>query len=65
LKIRISIPELCDFIHQIVVDMPRCKLRTPWQIHFKFGIVIGIDILMVCLICGEISNFHSRAMGLF
>jgi hypothetical protein len=44
--------------------MSRCKLRTPWPIHFKLRIVIGIDSLMVCILFGEISIFHSRVMGL-
>jgi hypothetical protein len=35
----------------------RCKLRTPWPIHFKLRIVIGIDSLMVCTLFGEISIF--------
>jgi hypothetical protein len=54
-KIRIFIPELWDFIHQIERDfkaifrMSRCKLRTPLPIHFKLRIVIGIDSLMVCI----------------
>jgi hypothetical protein len=45
-KFRIFIPELWDFIHQIVCDfkaifcMSRCKLRTPLPIHFKLRIVI-------------------------
>jgi hypothetical protein len=43
--------------------MSRCKLRTPWPIHFKLRIVIGIDSLMVCILFGEISIFHSRVMG--
>ena len=43
----------------------RCKLRTPWPIHFKIRIVIGIDSLMVCILFGEISIFHSRVMGLY
>jgi hypothetical protein len=70
-KFRIFIPELWDFIHQIVRDfkaifrMVRCKLRTPWPIHFKLRIVIGIDSLMVCILFGEISIFHSRVMGLY
>jgi hypothetical protein len=45
--------------------MSRCKLRTPWPIHFKLRIVIGIDSLMVCILFGEISIFHSRVMGLY
>ena len=45
--------------------MSHCKLRTPWPIHFKFRIVIGIDSLMVCILFGEISIFHSRVMGLY
>ena len=66
-KFRIFIPELWDFIHQIVGDfhMLNSKLRTPWPIHFKLRIVIGIDSLMVCILFGEISIFHSRLMGLY
>ena len=45
--------------------MSRSNLRTPWTIHFKFHRVIGIDGLTVCKIYGEISNFHSRVMGLY
>jgi hypothetical protein len=41
----------------------RCKLRTPWPIHFILRIVIGIDSLMICILFGEISIFHSRVMG--
>jgi hypothetical protein len=69
-KFRIFIPELWDFIHQIVRDfkaifrMSRCKLRTPLPIHFKVCIVIGIDCRMVCILFGEISIFLSRVMGL-
>ena len=44
--------------------MSRCKLRTPWPIHFKLRTVIGIDSLTVCILFGEISIFHSRVMGL-
>jgi hypothetical protein len=33
--------------------------------HFKLRIVIGIDSLMVCILFGEISMFHSRVMGLY
>ena len=43
--------------------MWRCKLRTPWTIHFKLRIVIGIDSLSVSILFGEISIFHSRVMG--
>jgi hypothetical protein len=43
----------------------RTKLRTPWPIHFKLRIVVGIDSLMVCILFGEISIFHSRVMGLY
>jgi hypothetical protein len=70
-KFQIFIPELWDFIHQIVHDfkaifrMLHCKLRTPLPIHFKLRIVIGIDSLMVCIFYGEISIFHSRVMGLY
>jgi hypothetical protein len=45
--------------------MSRSNLRTPWPIHFKFHRVIGIDGLMVCILYGEISNFHSRVVGLY
>ena len=45
--------------------MSHCKLRTPWPIHFKLHIVIGIDSLMVCILFGEISFFHCRVMGLY
>ena len=45
--------------------MSRCKLRTPWPIHFKLRIVIGIDSLMVCILIGEFSIFHSRVMRLY
>ena len=45
--------------------MSCCKLRTPWPIHFKLLIVIGIDSLVVCILFGEISIFHSRVMGLY
>ena len=45
--------------------MSRSNLRTPWPIHFKFHRVIEIDGLTVCILYGEISNFHSRVMGLY
>jgi hypothetical protein len=45
--------------------MSRYNLRTPWAIHFKLRIVIEIDSLMVCILFGEISIFHSRVMGLY
>ena len=46
--------------------MLHCKLRTPWPIHFKLRIVIGIDSLTVCILFGEISIFfHSKVMGLY
>ena len=70
-KFRNFIPELWDFIHQIVRDfkemfrMSRCKFRTPQPIHFKLRTVIGIDSLMVCILFGEISIFHSRVVGLY
>ena len=51
-------PSVCPF------HMSHSNLRTPWPIHFKFHRVIGIDGLMVCMLYGEISNFHSRIMGL-
>ena len=59
-KFKFFIPELWDFIHQIVRDfkaifrMSRCNLRTPLPIHFKLRIVNGIDSLMVCILFGEI-----------
>jgi hypothetical protein len=40
-------------------------LRNPLPIHFKLCIVIGIDSLMVCILFGEISIFHSRVMRLY
>jgi hypothetical protein len=43
--------------------MSRCKLITPWPIHFKLRTVIGIDSLTVCILLGEIQIFHSRVMG--
>jgi hypothetical protein len=45
--------------------MSHSNLRTPWPIHFKFHRVIGIDGLTVCILYGEIANFHSRVMGLY
>ena len=56
---RMFIPELWDFIHQIVRDfnaifrMSCCKLRTPWPIHLKLRTVIGIDRLTVYVLFGE------------
>ena len=34
-------------------DFPQKILRTPWPIHFKLRIVIGIDNLTVCILFGE------------
>jgi hypothetical protein len=48
-----------------IFRMSRCKLRTPWPIHFKLRIVIGIDSRMVCILFGEISVFDSRVIGLY
>jgi hypothetical protein len=45
--------------------MSRSNLRTPWPIHFKYHKVIGIDGFTVCILYGEISNFHSRVVGLY
>ena len=45
--------------------MSRFNLRTPWPIHFKLRIFTGIDSLMVCILFGEISIYHSRVMGLY
>ena len=70
-EFRIFIPELWDFIHQMLHDfkaifrMSCCKLRTPLPIHFNLRIVIGIDSLMVCILFGEISIFLSRVMVLY
>ena len=57
----------CPFVCPSVrpFHMSRSNLRTPWPIHFKFHRVIGIDSLTVCILYGEISNFHSRVMGLY
>ena len=48
-----------------VRHMPLSNLRTPWPIHFAFHRVIDIGGLTVCILYGEISNFHSRVMGLY
>ena len=66
-KFRIFIPELWDFIHQIVGDFSYVALyiENPLPIHFKFHRVIGIDGLTVCILYDEISNFHSKVMGLY
>jgi hypothetical protein len=55
----------CTWILRQFFCMSHCKLRTPWPLHFKLRIVIGIDSLMVCILIGEISIFHSRVMGLY
>ena len=36
--------------------MSRCKLRTPWPIHFKLRTVIGIDSLTVCILFGKLKT---------
>jgi hypothetical protein len=44
--------------------MSRCKLRTPWPIHFKLRTVIGIDSHTVCIPFGEkwiASPFHGAS----
>ena len=56
-------PSVCLSIRPF--HMSRSNLRTPWPIHFKFHRVIGIDGLTVCILYGEILNFHSRIMGLY
>jgi hypothetical protein len=56
-------PTVCPSVRPF--HMSRSNLRTPWPIHFKFHRVIGIDGLTVCILYGEISNFHSRVMGLY
>jgi hypothetical protein len=48
-------PSVCPF------HMSCSNLRTPWPIHFKFHRVIGIDGLTVCILYGEILNFHSMS----
>jgi hypothetical protein len=56
-------PSVCPSVRPF--HMSRSNLRTPRPIHFKFHRVIGIDGLTVCILYGEISNFHSRVMGLY
>jgi hypothetical protein len=56
-------PSVRPSIHPF--HMSRSNLRTPWPIHFKFHRVIGIDGFTVCILNGEISNFHSRVMELY
>ena len=56
-------PSVCPSVRPF--HMSRSNLRTLWPIHFKFHTVIGIDILMVCILFGEISVFYSRVMGLY
>ena len=64
LSVRLSVrPSVCLSVHPL--HMSRSNLRTPRPIHFKFHRVIGIDCLTVCVLYGEISNFHSRIMGLY
>ena len=67
-SIRLSVrPSVCPSVHLSVrpFHMSRSNLRTPWPIHFKFHRVIGIDGLTFCILYGEISNFHSRVVGLY
>jgi hypothetical protein len=45
--------------------MSRSNLLTPKPIHFKLSRVIEYDGLTICILCGEISIFHSRVMGLY
>ena len=60
LSVHLSVrPSVCLF------HMSRSNLRTTWPTHFKFHRVIGIDGLTVCILYGEISNFHSRVMELY
>ena len=56
-------PSVCLSVRPF--HMSRSNLRTPLPIHFKFHRVIRIDGLTVCILYGEISNFHSRVMGLY
>ena len=63
-NVRLSVhPSVCPSVRPF--HMSRSNLRTPWPIHFKFHRVIGIDGLMVCILYGEILNFHSRVMRLY
>ena len=45
--------------------MSRSNLRIPKPIHFKLCRVVEYDGLTICILCGEISIFHSRVMGLY
>jgi hypothetical protein len=56
-------PTVCPSVRPF--HMSLSNLRTPRPIHFKLRIVIGIVSLMVCILYGEISIFHSRVMGLY
>ena len=66
-KFRFLIPELWDFIHQIVGDFSYVTLQieNPLANSLQISQGIGIDSFRVCLLYGEISNFHSRVMGLY
>ena len=55
--------DICPSIRPF--HMSRSNLKTPWPIHFKFHRVIEIAGLAVCILYGEILNFHSRVMGLY
>jgi hypothetical protein len=55
----------CPTVRPSLFHMLHSNLRTPWPIHFTFHRGIGIDGLMVCILYGEISNFHSSVMGLY
>jgi hypothetical protein len=41
------------------------NVRLSVRPFHMFHRVIGIDGLTVCILFGEISNFHSRVMGLY
>ena len=56
-------PTVCPSVRPF--HMSCSNLWTPWPIHFKFHRVIGIDGLTVCILYDEISNFHSKVMGLY
>ena len=60
-------PSVCPSVRLSVrpFHMSRSYLTIPWPIHFTFHRVIGIDGLTVFILYDEISNFHSRVMGLY
>jgi hypothetical protein len=56
----------CNYVSAHSFSIYSANIRkTPTIFHFKFHRVIGTDDLTVCLLYSEISNFHSRVMGLY